>query len=218
MQTGDAMTINEITHKLLASRVIPVLRLRSRESAEMAIACLVEAGYGSVEVTLTTPGALELITSLRAESEEGFLVGAGTVLDLDSARACLDAGADYLVSPALVPGMATLAASAQRIALIGGFTPGEVLAAWREGAAIVKVFPASTGGVSHLAALHAVYPDIPLCPTGGVSATNMAEFFKAGAAIVGVGNNVIDQQALAAGDRGRVIEHAREFLDIAGEG
>lgn len=208
------MKTQEITKQLLATRVIPVLRLRSRESAETAIDCLVEAGFGTVEVTLTTPGALEMIAALRAESGPEFLVGAGTVLDLDSARACLDAGADYLVSPALVPGMAALAASSRRIALIGGFTPGEILAAWREGAAIVKVFPASTGGVSHLAALHAVYPDIPLCPTGGVSTANMVEYFKAGAAVVGVGNNVIDQQALAAGDRTRVVDHARGFLDI----
>jgi 2-dehydro-3-deoxyphosphogluconate aldolase/(4S)-4-hydroxy-2-oxoglutarate aldolase len=209
------MKTHEITDHLLATRVIPVLRLRSRESAETAIDCLVEAGFGSVEVTLTTPGALEMIAALRAESGPDFLVGAGTVLDLDSARACLDAGADYLVSPALVPGMAALAASSRRIALIGGFTPGEILAAWREGAAIVKVFPASTGGVSHLAALHAVYPDIPLCPTGGVSTANMLDYFKAGASIVGVGNNVIDQQALAAGDRARVVDYARGFLDIA---
>jgi 2-dehydro-3-deoxyphosphogluconate aldolase/(4S)-4-hydroxy-2-oxoglutarate aldolase len=209
------MKTHKITEQLLATRVIPVLRLRSRESAETAIDCLVEAGFGSVEVTLTTPGALEMIAALRAQSAPDFLVGAGTVLDLDSARACLDAGADYLVSPALVPGMAALAASSRRIALTGGFTPGEILAAWREGAAIVKVFPASTGGVSHLAALHAVYPDIPLCPTGGVSTANMLDYFKAGASIVGVGNNVIDQQALAAGDRARVVDYARGFLDIA---
>jgi 2-dehydro-3-deoxyphosphogluconate aldolase/(4S)-4-hydroxy-2-oxoglutarate aldolase len=209
------MNTHKITEQLLATRVIPVLRLRSRESAETAIDCLVEAGFGSVEVTLTTPGALEMIAALRTGSGPDFLVGAGTVLDLDSARACLDAGADYLVSPALVPGMAALAASSQRIALTGGFTPGEILAAWREGAAIVKVFPASTGGVSHLAALDAVYPDIPLCPTGGVSTANMVDYFKAGAAIVGVGNNVIDQQALAAGDRARVVDYARGFLDIA---
>ena len=201
--------------KLLAMRVIPVLRLRSREQAEIAIDCLVAAGLRTVEVTLTTPGAVELIAALRRGRDADFLVGAGTVLDLRSAQACLDAGADYLVSPCLVPGMAALAASAGRIALTGGFTPGEVLAAWREGAAIVKIFPASSGGPAHLAALHAVYPDIPLCPTGGVSSANMLDYFKAGAAVVGVGNNVIDQQALAAGDRAAVIAHARAYLDIA---
>lgn len=201
--------------KLLALRVIPVLRLRSRNDAEIAIDCLIEAGFKTVELTLTTPGAVELIGSLRRNSNADFLIGAGTVLDLGNAQACLDAGADYLVSPCLVPGMAALAKVAGRIALTGGFTPAEVLAAWREGAAIVKVFPASTGGPSHLGALHAVYPDIPLCPTGGVSSSNMLDYFKAGAAVVGIGNNIIDQKALAAGDRSGVIAHARGFLDIA---
>src|SRR5258706_4861700 len=203
------------TARLLAARVIPVLRLHSRQDAETAIDCLVEAGFKTVELTLTTPGAVELIGSLRRNSGADFLVGAGTVLDLVSAQACLDAGADYLVSPCLVPGMAALADRAGRIALTGGFNPGEVLAAWREGAAVVKIFPASTGGLSHLAALHAVYPEIALCPTGGVSSANMLDYFKAGAAVVGIGNNVIDQKALAAGDRGAVIAHARGFLEIA---
>ncbi|MEO8158462.1 MAG: bifunctional 4-hydroxy-2-oxoglutarate aldolase/2-dehydro-3-deoxy-phosphogluconate aldolase [Betaproteobacteria bacterium] len=200
---------------LRAARVVPVLRLASRQAAETAIDCLVEAGFTTVEVTLTTPGAIDLIKSLRREKDADFLVGAGTVLDLDSARACLDAGADYLVSPCLVPGIAALAEKQGRIALSGGFTPGEVLAAWRDGAAIVKIFPASSGGPAHLAALHAVFPDIPLCPTGGVSGANMTEYFKAGAALVGIGNNVIDQKALAAGDRGTVVAQARSFLDIA---
>ena len=203
------------TDRLLASRVIPVLRLRSREEAQTATDCLIEAGFQTVELTLTTPGAVELIRLLRRNSNADFLVGAGTVLDLGSAQACLDAGADYLVSPCLVPGMAALANAAGRFALTGGFTPGEVLAAWREGAAVVKVFPASTGGPAHLGALHAVYPEIPLCPTGGVSSANMLDYFNAGAAVVGIGNNVIDQKALAAGDRGGVIAHARGFLAIA---
>jgi 2-dehydro-3-deoxyphosphogluconate aldolase/(4S)-4-hydroxy-2-oxoglutarate aldolase len=209
------MRTGKNTARLLAARVIPVLRLHSRRDAETAIECLVEAGFKTVELTLTTPGAVELIGSLRRNSSADFLVGAGTVLDLVSAQACLDAGADYLVSPCLVPGLAALADGVGRIALTGGFTPGEVLAAWREGAAVVKIFPASTGGPSHLAALHAVYPEIALCPTGGVSSANMLDYFKAGAAVVGIGNNVIDQKALAAGDRGAVIAHAREFLEIA---
>jgi 2-dehydro-3-deoxyphosphogluconate aldolase/(4S)-4-hydroxy-2-oxoglutarate aldolase len=201
--------------KLIELRVIPVLGLASRSDTEIAIGCLIEAGFRTVELTLTTPGAIELIGSLRRSSDTDFLVGAGTVLDLGSAQACLDAGADYLVSPCLVPGMAALANDAGSLALTGAFTPAEVLAAWRDGAAVVKVFPASTGGPSHLSALHAVYPDIPLCPTGGVSSSNMFDYFKAGAAVVGIGNNVIDQKALSAGDRNGVITRARGFLEIA---
>ncbi len=214
---GPGSAMKSLTEQLLALRVIPVLRLATRASAETAIDCLVEAGFRTVELTLTTPGAVALIGSLRARMDDDFLVGAGTVLDLDTARACLDAGANYLVSPCVVPGMGRLAADLGAVALAGGFTPGEVLAAWREGAAIVKVFPASTGGPTHLGALHAVYPQIPLCPTGGVSLSNMTEYFKSGAALVGVGNNVIDQKALASGDRGAVIEHAVGFLELAAQ-
>jgi 2-dehydro-3-deoxyphosphogluconate aldolase/(4S)-4-hydroxy-2-oxoglutarate aldolase len=196
-------------------RVIPVLRLGTREAAAKAIDCLIEAGFRTVELTLTTPDAIGLIRELKQRSSPGLLVGAGTVLNLDRAQDCLDAGADYLVSPCLVPGMADLAHMRGAAILMGGFTPTEVLNAWRDGAQIVKVFPASSGGPSHLSALHAVYSDIPLCPTGGVSAANMLDYFKAGACAVGVGNNVIDQKALAAGDRAQVIRHARAFLELA---
>ena len=212
-----ARSSTAIAQRLVATRVVPVLRLSSREAAGRAIDCLIEAGYRTVELTLTTPGAIALLGELRARAGEDFLVGAGTVLDLDSATACLDAGADYLVSPCLVPGMAQLAHARECAALMGGFTPAEVLAAWREGSDIVKLFPAGSGGPSHLAAIHAVYPDIPLCPTGGVSQANMLDYFKAGARLVGVGNNVIDQQALATGNRAQVIQHARAFLELAGQ-
>ena len=204
-----------ISDKLTGMRVVPVLRLATRAAAAAAVDCLVEAGYGTVELTLTTPDALQLIAELRKRMDNAFLIGAGTVLDLDTARRCLDAGADYLVSPCLVAGMARLARDADRAALSGGFTPGEVLAAWRDGAQIVKVFPASSGGPAHLQAIHAVFPEIPLCPTGGVSAINMRDYFAAGAAIVGIGNNIIDHKALAAGDRAQVKRHARQFLELA---
>jgi 2-dehydro-3-deoxyphosphogluconate aldolase/(4S)-4-hydroxy-2-oxoglutarate aldolase len=195
----------DLRQALIAQRVIPVLRLASAELTERAIDCLREAGFGMVEITMTTPGAVELLR--KTEN-----AGAGTVLDLDTARRCLDAGAQFLVSPCLVPGLAKLAHDAGRLALIGGFTPGEILAAHREGADIVKVFPASTGGPEHLKAIHAVFPEVALCPTGGVSLDNMDDYFAAGAALVGVGNNIIPPKALAAGDRRAVIAHARGFL------
>jgi 2-dehydro-3-deoxyphosphogluconate aldolase/(4S)-4-hydroxy-2-oxoglutarate aldolase len=185
--------------------VIPVLRLSSAELTERAIDCLREAGFGMVEITMTTPRAVEL---LRKTSN----AGAGTVLDLDTAQRCLDAGARFLVSPCLVPGMAKLAHAAARAALIGGFTPGEILAAHREGADIVKVFPASSGGPAHVRAIHAVFPAIALCPTGGVSLKNLNDYFAAGAALVGVGNDIVDAEALAAGERARCVAHARRFL------
>jgi 2-dehydro-3-deoxyphosphogluconate aldolase / (4S)-4-hydroxy-2-oxoglutarate aldolase len=211
------MSADTIANRLAGFRVIPVLRLATRAAATAAIECLVEAGFRTVELTLTTPDAVALIAEVRKRMDDSFLVGAGTVMDLDMARRCLDAGADYLVSPCLVPGLARAAGEAQRAALIGGFTPGEVLAAWREGAQIVKVFPASSGGPSHLQAIHAVCPHIPLCPTGGVSSANMLDYFKSGAVVVGVGNNIIDQNALASGDRAQVIRHARGILELGSQ-
>jgi 2-dehydro-3-deoxyphosphogluconate aldolase/(4S)-4-hydroxy-2-oxoglutarate aldolase len=209
------MSETAVRDALEAMRVIPVLRLATREAAARAVDCLIEAGFGTVEITLTTPDAIGLIAELERRASSDFLVGAGTVLDLDRAQECLDAGADYLVSPCLVPGMAELARLRGSAMLMGGFTPTEVLGAWRDGAQIVKVFPASSGGPGHLGAIHAVYPEIPLCPTGGVSAANMLDYFKAGACVVGIGNNIIDQRALAAGDRAQVIRHARSFLELA---
>ena len=211
------MAAPKLTQRLSQLAVIPVLRLATRTAAEQAIDCLLEADFKTVELTLTTPDAIALLRDLRRRTGDEFLVGAGTVLDLESAQRCLDAGADYLVSPCLVSGMAQLAHAAGRAALIGGFTPGEVLAAWREGAHVVKVFPAASGGPAHLQAIHAVFPEIPLCPTGGVSNANLLEYFKAGARMVGVGNNIIDQKALAASDRARVIAHARSFLELAAQ-
>jgi 2-dehydro-3-deoxyphosphogluconate aldolase / (4S)-4-hydroxy-2-oxoglutarate aldolase len=210
-----ALDTPSLRERLAALAVIPVLRLHSRTASEQAIDCLIEAGYRTVEITLTTPDAIALIAQLRGRTGPEFLVGAGTVLDPQTARRCLDAGADYLVSPGLIDGIARIARDAGRAALIGGFTPSEVLAAWREGAEVVKVFPAATGGPNHLQAIHAVYPDIALCPTGGVSSANMLDYFKAGACVVGVGNNIVDQTALAAGDRAQVIRHAAAFLELA---
>lgn len=185
--------------------MIPVLRLPSAALTEQAIGCLAEAGFHAIEITMTTPGALELIRKTPN-------CGAGTVLDLRTAERCIDAGAKFVVAPCLIRGLAKLAQDAGCLALIGGFTPGEILAAHRDGADIVKLFPASTGGPEHLKAIHAVFPEIPLCPTGGVSLQNMQAYFDAGAKIVGIGNNIVDQKALASGDRAAVIAHAKRFL------
>jgi len=203
----------KIRDRLLAQRVVPVLRLASAELTERAVACLADAGFAGVEITMTTPDAVGLIQRLARSLAPAVIIGAGTVLDLESAQRCLDAGARFLVSPCYVPGVAAMAHAAAGAALVGGFTPGEILAAHRDGADIVKVFPASSGGPEHVRALHAVFPDILLCPTGGVSLQNLQAYFAAGAALVGVGNNILEQDALASGDRARVVAHAQRFLE-----
>lgn len=201
-----------IRDHLLAQRIVPVLRLATAELAHRAALCLADAGFTALEITMTVPGAVDVIRSLARSLPAGFAVGAGTVLDPEAAQRCVDAGARFLVSPCAVPGMVRVARAGGCAAIIGGFTPGEVLAAHREGAEIVKVFPASTGGPAHVRALHAVFPDLLLCPTGGVTRDNMDAYFGAGAALVGVGNDILDRRALEAGDDTRAIAHARRYL------
>jgi 2-dehydro-3-deoxyphosphogluconate aldolase/(4S)-4-hydroxy-2-oxoglutarate aldolase len=196
-----------IRDRLIAEGVVPVLRLPDSELTVRAIECLLDVGFGAIEVTLTTPDALDVIRAFA----ERTLIGAGTVLDLQTAGRCMEAGARFIVSPCIIPGLARLVHATGHAVLIGGFTPTEVLAADREGADIVKVFPASSGGPSHIAALHAVYPDIMLCPTGGVSAANMQDYYAAGATIVGVGNAIVPLRALQEGDLESVRAHAAAY-------
>lgn len=207
--------VTSIRDRLLAARVIPVLRIDSVEQARAVIDCLLEAGFTTVEIALTTPGAVQLIAELRSRVAASFLVGAGTVLDGQQARQCIDAGADYLVSPCAPSGIAALAHEAGRAVLLGAFTPSEVQAAILERSDIIKLFPASSGGPSHLAALRAVFPDATFCPTGGVDAENMAAYFRAGAAVVGVGNSIIDSEALSSNDGPRMVAHAKRYLQLA---
>jgi 2-dehydro-3-deoxyphosphogluconate aldolase/(4S)-4-hydroxy-2-oxoglutarate aldolase len=197
-----------IVERLVAARVVPVLRLPSAKLTERAADYLVEAGFPAIEITMTTPGAVEVIAHLK----DRCLVGAGTVLDLKAARRCVEAGARFLVAPCMVEELPALAREAGAASMLAGFTPGEVLAAHREGADIIKIFPASSGGPAHLAAIKSVFPTLKLCPTGGVTAENMGEYFQAGAALVGVGNAILPIEALKQGDRGAVLAHAAKYL------
>ena len=204
------MTAQGIRDRLIAERVVPVLRLDGAELTQRAVQCLLDVGFGAVEITMTTPGALEVIRQFAGKA----LIGAGTVLDLPTARACLEAGAQFLVAPFVFEELAGMAHRAGKAALAGGFTPTEVLAAHRSGADIVKVFPASSGGPSHLAALHSVYPEVVLCPTGGVTLENMGKFLAAGASLVGVGNAIVPLEALKKGDLDAVRAHAGAYRNV----
>lgn len=206
------MTPDEITAGLIAQHVLPVLRFDSARMTLRVLDCLHRAGFRAFEITLTTPDAIDLIAEARQRLGPSVLIGAGTVTDMDAARGCIAAGAQFLVSPCLLPGLARLASDSGLAAMIGAFTPTEVLAAVRDGADIVKVFPAMIGGPAHVASLHAVLPQVRLCPTGGVTLDTVEAYLSAGAAMVGIGNNLVDRQALAAGDDERVIAAARRYL------
>ena len=202
--------MRDIVQRLIAERVVPVLRIESAELTIKAAQCLLDVGFGCLEITLTTPGALDVIRHFKGKA----LVGAGTVLDEKTAKACLAAGAEFMVAPYVFEKLAPIAHEAGKAALIAGFTPTEVLAAHRAGADVVKVFPASSGGgPAHVGHLRAIYPDILFCPTGGVMLDNVDKFIEAGATFVGTGA-VIPADALRRGDLAAVRAHAGQYKGV----
>jgi 2-dehydro-3-deoxyphosphogluconate aldolase/(4S)-4-hydroxy-2-oxoglutarate aldolase len=169
-------------------------------------------------VTMTVPNAVQLIKDLTENYRDEVLIGAGTVLDPQTAIACIDAGAKFIVSPALNEDTIALCRSREVTVLPGALTPTEVVRAWRAGADAVKVFPAgSVGGASYLKSLKAPLPQIELVPTGGVSLKTAADFIKAGAMALGVGADLVDLKALRENQPEIITERARQYLSIVHE-
>jgi 2-dehydro-3-deoxyphosphogluconate aldolase/(4S)-4-hydroxy-2-oxoglutarate aldolase len=195
--------------------LIPVIRAESPEAAGRAIEAIRAGGVPILEITMTVPGAVDLIGDMARKYGNDAVVGAGTVLDPETARACILAGAQFVVSPSL--NLETIACCRRYgvAVLPGALTPTEVVAAWQAGADMVKVFPAGAlGGASYIKALKAPLPQIDLVPTGGVSLKTAADFIKAGATALGVGADLVDTQALAAGQAGEITRRAREFVEL----
>ncbi len=195
--------------------IVPVLRASSAKEA-LEIAKAIEAGGVPIlEVTLTVPGAIHVIEQLVQHSGNRLLVGAGTVLDAETARACILAGAQFIVSPALDQPTIALCRKYSVPVLPGALTPTEIVAAWQAGADAVKVFPCSAvGGAKYLKAVKAPLPQIDLIPTGGVSLATAAEFLEAGAFALGVGGDLVNNQAIADGHPEIITENARKYLAI----
>jgi 2-dehydro-3-deoxyphosphogluconate aldolase/(4S)-4-hydroxy-2-oxoglutarate aldolase len=193
--------------------IIPVIRTESADAALAVVEALAEAGLAVAEITMTVPGAMDAIASVAKRFGERVLVGAGTVTDADTARRAVDAGAEFIVSPCLVPEVIDAARRSDVAVLPGALTPTEVLEAFRLGGDMVKVFPAqNVGGASYLRALRGPFPEIPLVPTGGVTLDNVREMFEAGAAAVGVGGELISKDALARRDYAAIGALAARFL------
>ena len=204
---------------LRAARLIPVLRYQDADTALYAAQVALRAGCRGIELTWTIPGVLDVLRSLRAEAERAgqtdVLIGVGTVLDAEQARSALEAGADFLVAPGVVPALVELAGAAGALSMLGAFTPTEIIAANAAGADVVKIFPADTCGPGHLAAVKAVFPDTLFCPTGGVTRENMAAYYRAGADIVGMGSNLFDKARLAARDTEALVASLQATLKDA---
>jgi 2-dehydro-3-deoxyphosphogluconate aldolase / (4S)-4-hydroxy-2-oxoglutarate aldolase len=194
--------------------LVPVIRASSPDEARFAADAIYEGGISVAEITMTVPGALDVISDL-ARNSPGVLIGAGTVLNAESARRCLEAGAQFLVSPGLHLKTVEHAVHHKVLIIAGALTPTEIMAAWEAGADFVKVFPCSNvGGPSYLRALKGPFPDIPLVPTGGVNLETAQEFLRAGAAALGVGGELILKDALKARDKQRLRDLAGKYVAI----
>jgi 2-dehydro-3-deoxyphosphogluconate aldolase/(4S)-4-hydroxy-2-oxoglutarate aldolase len=208
----------DVINRLIEIGVIPVVRASSAAEALQAIAAIKAGGVSVVEITMTVPGAIEVIKEVVNKEGEEVLVGAGTVLDAETARACILAGAEFVVSPALNFDTIAMCRRYSKAIMPGALTPTEVLAAWQAGADFVKVFPCdSLGGAKYLKSLKAPLPQIDLVPTGGVSLKTAAEFIKAGASALGVGSDLVDLKALREGQADLITERARQFIEIVRE-
>jgi len=208
------MTKEDITRRIVEVGIIPAIRVSTTEDAMFAAEAVASSGIPIVEVTMTVPGASTVIAEL-ARSNPDFIVGAGTVLDLDVARRCLDVGAKFLTSPALDVELVEFAVKKKAVVLPGAMTPTEVLAAIKAGADFVKVFPcAALGGPSYIKALKSPFPDARLIAAGGITQHNAEEFILSGASAIGIGRHLVQPDAIRRRERGWVRELARRYFQM----
>jgi 2-dehydro-3-deoxyphosphogluconate aldolase / (4S)-4-hydroxy-2-oxoglutarate aldolase len=209
------MNKQQVRDRITEIGIVPVVRASSVAEALLAAAAVCDGGIPIVEITMTVPDAVEVIRELRKSAISGVLIGAGTVLDVETARRCVDAGAEFLVSPGLNLSTVEFAAREGTLMLAGALTPTEVFTAWNSGADFVKIFPCGqVGGAKYIKALKGPFPQIPLVPTGGVNLNTAAEFIEAGAAALGIGGELVQGEALKAGRLEVIVENARRFLAI----
>jgi 2-dehydro-3-deoxyphosphogluconate aldolase/(4S)-4-hydroxy-2-oxoglutarate aldolase len=208
----------EVIGKIEAVGVLPVIRADSTDEAREVVKAVLAGGITIVEITMTVPGAVSLIGDLCGEFGDDLLIGAGTVMDPETARECIFSGAKFIISPALNFDTIDYCNDAGVVVMPGALTPTEVVNAWDAGADLVKVFPAGAlGGPSYLKSLKAPLPHIKLIPTGGVNLTTAGDFVRAGAFAIGVGADLLDLKAIREGRSDSITENARKYLEIVKE-
>ena len=194
--------------------IIPAVRLASAEDARFAAEAIYSSGIHIVEVTMTTPGAVAVITQL-AKQNSALIVGAGTVLDIETAQQCLDAGAAFLTTPGLDLEIVDFAVKHGTVVFPGAMTPGEIMAASKAGADFVKIFPcAQLGGPSYIRALKAPFPKVALIASGGVNQENATDYIRAGAVALGIGRDLIHPDAIKRREDGWIRELSRRYLSM----
>jgi 2-dehydro-3-deoxyphosphogluconate aldolase / (4S)-4-hydroxy-2-oxoglutarate aldolase len=208
------MNKNETMRRILGTGIVPVVRAPSAEDALRVIEAIRAGGIDVIELTMSVPGAPEVIGQLVRRYGSEVVVGAGTVLDRDTARACIRAGASFIVSPILDLGTIEQCRIDGIAVMPGALTPTEVVRAWKAGADVVKVFPCgAAGGPSYIRALKAPLPEIALMPTGGVSLETVREFIHAGASAVGAGTDLVDLTLLREAKADQVTDKARKYVE-----
>ncbi len=209
------MEKNKVRERIVEIGIVPVVRAASANEACIAAEAVREGGIPIVEITMTVPGAVGVIRELVKKCGSDVIVGAGTVLNAEAARRCLDAGAQFLVSPGLNLETVAFAAREGNLIMAGALTPTEIMAAWEAGADFVKIFPCGqVGGAKYIKALKGPFPQIPFVPTGGVNLSTAAEFIEAGAVALGIGGELVQAEALKSGKPEIIVENARKFLAI----
>ena len=205
----------EIMHRLRDLAVIPIVRTSSEDTALSIVGSIILGGINCVEITMTVPNALRAIEKVADQYGDRVLIGAGTVLEPETARSCMLAGAQFFVTPSLNLKTVELARRYSRPIFPGALTPTEIVTAWEAGADAVKVFPCSAPrGAKYIKAVKAPFPQIDLIPTGGVNLDTCAEFLEAGSTAVGVGSELADTKSISAGNFEIVTRRAQQFLEI----
>jgi 2-dehydro-3-deoxyphosphogluconate aldolase/(4S)-4-hydroxy-2-oxoglutarate aldolase len=214
MTTATQLPPSEVQNKMAEIGIVPVVRAPNFEEAAAAVEAIYEGGIPVAEITMTIPNAPAVIRQVVQKFGDQILVGAGTVLTAAQAEECLDAGAQFLVSPGLSIPVLHAARARNRLAIPGTLTPTELMTALVEGVRLVKVFPCGNlGGAKYLKSLKGPFPDVLMIPTGGVNAGNAAEFIVAGAFALGIGSDLVDNRAIREGNPQKVTAAARELVE-----
>jgi 2-dehydro-3-deoxyphosphogluconate aldolase/(4S)-4-hydroxy-2-oxoglutarate aldolase len=209
------MTKNEVRQRILEVGIVPVIRAESKAKAVQAAEAVCNGGIPIVEITMTVPDAVQVLRQLTKDMQSRLLVGAGTVLQVDVMEQCVDAGAEFIVTPGYNAKVVARVKELGKLVMAGALTPTEVMEAWEAGTDFVKIFPCgSVGGPKYVKALKGPFPNVAMIPTGGVNLENAAEFLRAGADALGIGGELVSAAALKKGDLQTITAAAQQYVNI----
>lgn len=212
------MERQQILNSLISSGIIAVIRLSEDKKIDYIISALSEGGVKSLEITMTTPNAIDIIKNISKKNKGDFLIGVGSVLDPETANAAIHSGAQFIVSPILNVDIIKMGHRYDKVVIPGAFTPTEIINAWESGGDIVKIFPATVLGPKYFKDIHGPMPQVKLSPTGGVNINNAADFIKAGAVCLGVGSALIDKKLVENSDWEELSKRAATLVEEVRKG